>query len=91
MGRNNNTQDTLKDFIGDIADSTKKAFDDILDRRGDDYRAADWISAAYPYQALDALPAKRARETSRRSRRSAARRIPGRRWLTSPPPIRSPL
>jgi len=56
VGRNNNAQDTLKDFIGDIADSTKKAFDDILDRRGDDYRAADWISAGYPYQALNAFP-----------------------------------
>ncbi|MEH0416929.1 hypothetical protein [Streptomyces sp. B21-083] len=56
MGRNNNTQDTIKDFIGDIADSTKKAFDDILDRRGEDSRAVDWISAGNPYQALNALP-----------------------------------
>lgn len=55
VGRNN-AQDTMKDFIGDIADSTKKAFDEILDRRGDDSRAADWISAGNPYQALNALP-----------------------------------
>lgn len=55
MGRNN-TQDTIKDFIGDIADSTKKAFDDILDRRSDDSHAVDWLTAANPYQALNALP-----------------------------------
>lgn len=40
----NNTQDTIKDFIGDIADSTKKAFDEILDRKGDDSHSADWLT-----------------------------------------------
>ncbi len=55
MGRNN-AQDTIKDFIGDIADSTKKAFDEILDRKGDDSRTADWFTAANPYQTLNGLP-----------------------------------
>ncbi|WP_393096947.1 hypothetical protein [Streptomyces sp. LN325] len=52
----NNTQDTIKDFIGDIADSTKKAFDEILDRRGDDGNCGDWITAGNPYLALHGLP-----------------------------------
>jgi hypothetical protein len=52
----NNTQDTIKDFIGDIADSTKKAFDEILDRKGDDSHFADWLTPGNPYQALNGLP-----------------------------------
>ncbi|QIY99761.2 hypothetical protein HEP87_45170 [Streptomyces sp. S1D4-11] len=52
----NNTQDTIKDFIGDIADSTKKAFDEILDRKGDDSHSADWLTPGNPYQALNGLP-----------------------------------
>ncbi|MCX4903572.1 hypothetical protein [Streptomyces sp. NBC_00878] len=56
VGRNNNTQDTIKDFIGDIADSTKKAFDDILDRKGGDSDSVDWLTPGNPYQALNGLP-----------------------------------
>ncbi|WP_369250813.1 hypothetical protein [Streptomyces sp. R41] len=52
----NNTQDTIKDFIGDIADSTKKAFDEILDRKGDDSNSVDWLNPVNPYQALSGLP-----------------------------------
>ncbi|MFF4354069.1 hypothetical protein [Streptomyces sp. NPDC001530] len=52
----NNTQDTIKDFIGDIADSTKKAFDEILDRIGDDSHSGDWLNPVNPYQALNGLP-----------------------------------
>lgn len=52
----NNTQDTIKDFIGDIADSTKKAFDEILDRKGDDSHSTDWLTPGNPYQALNGLP-----------------------------------
>lgn len=52
----NNTQDTIKDLIGDIADSTKKAFDEMLDRKDDDRNSGDWLGALNPYQALTGLP-----------------------------------
>ncbi|EYT78880.1 hypothetical protein CF54_34545, partial [Streptomyces sp. Tu 6176] len=52
----NNTQDTIKDLIGDIADSTKKAFDEILDRKDDDRDCRDWFGPVNPYQALSGLP-----------------------------------
>lgn len=53
----NNTQDTIKDLIGDIADSTKKAFDEILDRKGDDHDSGDWCNPGQSYQALNGLSA----------------------------------
>jgi hypothetical protein len=52
----NNTQDTIKDLIGDIADSTKKAFDEMLDRKDDDRDHRDWLGPVNPYQALTGLP-----------------------------------
>ncbi|MFF4836304.1 hypothetical protein [Streptomyces sp. NPDC001315] len=55
MGKNN-AQDTIKDLIGDIADSTKKAFDEILDRKNNDKDSLDWLNPGNPYQALTGLP-----------------------------------
>lgn len=34
MASNKNTQETIKDFIGNITDSYKLAFDEILNRAG---------------------------------------------------------
>ncbi|MCK1821753.1 hypothetical protein MTQ10_19570 [Streptomyces sp. XM83C] len=53
----NNTQDTLKDLIGDIADSVKKAFDEILDRDDEDDNCTDRSGFGAPLQALTGLPA----------------------------------
>ncbi|MDT0380554.1 hypothetical protein RM572_17515 [Streptomyces sp. DSM 42041] len=51
MARKRNTQNTFKDLLGDVGDSYKRAFDDLLDRdddKGDD----DWFSQAARLQAL---------------------------------------
>ncbi|MGX7760269.1 hypothetical protein ACWQ06_16640 [Streptomyces angustmyceticus] len=57
------TSDTFKDFIGDIADDTKKAFDELLDRDDDD-KDTDLGLANLPLQALAGLPAETLRSLS---------------------------
>ncbi|MFJ4630922.1 hypothetical protein [Streptomyces sp. NPDC088847] len=52
------TQDTIKNLLGDIADSSNKAFNDFLDppnkSRNSDY--PDWFGAAHPMAALAGTP-----------------------------------
>ncbi len=52
------TQDTIKNLLGDIADSSNKAFNDFLDppnkSRKSDY--PDWFGAANPMAALAGTP-----------------------------------
>jgi hypothetical protein len=55
MSSKKNTQDTLKDLIGDVTDSYKRAFDEILDRDGRSRsRDSDWF-VNNPLQALASL------------------------------------
>ncbi|MFS8203768.1 hypothetical protein ACLVWQ_34485 [Streptomyces sp. CWNU-52B] len=53
------TQDTIKNFLSDIADSSNRAFNEFLDppSKSNKSNTPDWFSAGYPLAALAGTPA----------------------------------